>query len=77
MGSIGEPQENYLSGVFLKGFTQGYYTMDVLAAFVFGGIFIKSISSLGIKSEKPVSSLFIKAEVIAVSGLALLQVSRA
>lgn len=77
MGSIGEPQENYLTGVFLKGFTQGYYTMDVLAAFVFGGIFIKSISALGIKSEKAVSSIFIKAGIITIIGLIILQVSMA
>ncbi len=35
--------------------------MDVLMTFVFGGIFIKSISSLGISCEKEVSTLFIKA----------------
>lgn len=77
MGSIGQPQTEYLNGAFLKGFTQGYYTMDVLAAFVFGGIFIKSISSLGIKSEKAVSSLFIKAGMITIIGLIALQVSMA
>lgn len=77
MGEIGEAQEEYLSGVFLKGFTQGYLTMDVLAAFVFGGIFIKSIQGYGIKSEKEVSKLFIKAGLIATIGLVLLQVSMA
>lgn len=77
LGSIGEPQKDYLSGVFIKGFTQGYYTMDVLAAFVFGGIFIKSISSLGIKSEKEVSKLFIKAGTITIIGLIALQISMA
>ena len=77
MGSIGAPTENYMSGIFLKGFTQGYYTMDVLAAFVFGGIFIKSISALGIKSEKAVSKIFIKAGLITIIGLILLQVSMA
>ncbi|GIN88840.1 branched-chain amino acid transport system carrier protein BraB [Heyndrickxia sporothermodurans] len=77
MGKIGAPQENYMSGIFLKGFTQGYYTMDVLAAFVFGGIFIKSISSLGIKSEKEVSKLFIKAGFITIIGLIALQISMA
>lgn len=77
MGSIGAPQESYTTGMFLKGFTQGYYTMDVLAAFVFGGIFIKSISSLGIRSEKEVSSLFIKAGMITIIGLVLLQLSMA
>ncbi|HJF33021.1 MAG TPA: branched-chain amino acid transport system II carrier protein [Sporosarcina psychrophila] len=77
MGSFGPPKGDYISGAFLKGFTQGYYTMDVLAAFVFGGIFIKSISSLGIKSEKEVSKLFIKAGLITVFGLIALQVSMA
>jgi branched-chain amino acid:cation transporter, LIVCS family len=77
MGTIGEPQKDYLSGIFIKGFTQGYYTMDVLAAFVFGGIFIKSISSLGIKSEREVSKLFIKAGIISIIGLIALQISMA
>ncbi|MFS0644438.1 branched-chain amino acid transport system II carrier protein [Siminovitchia sp. 179-K 8D1 HS] len=77
MGSFGDPQAEYIRGAFLKGFTQGYYTMDVLAAFVFGGIFIKSISALGIKSEKAVSSLFIKAGIITIIGLVALQVSMA
>lgn len=77
MGSIEAPQENYLNDIFLKGFTEGYYTMDVLAAFVFGGIFIKTIGSLGIKSEKEVSKLFIKAGIITIIGLIGLQVSMA
>ena len=49
--------------------------MDVLAAFVFGGIFIKSIDALGIRSKKEVSKVFIKAGLITVVGLVLLQVS--
>ncbi|QED49398.1 branched-chain amino acid transport system II carrier protein [Cytobacillus dafuensis] len=79
MGSIGQPQGEYIQSVdaFLKGFVQGYYTMDVLAAFVFGGIFIKSISSLGIKSEKEVSKLFIKAGIVTIIGLVGLQTSMA
>ena len=77
MGEIGAPQEEYLSGVFLKGFTEGYYTMDVLAAFVFGGIFIKSIKGFGINSDKEVSKLFIKAGLITTVGLVALQISMA
>lgn len=77
MGAIGAPQESFSSDIFLKGFTQGYYTMDVLAAFVFGGIFIKSIGALGIKSQKVVSSLFMKAGLITIIGLIILQVSMA
>lgn len=75
MGDIGEPQANYMSGIFLKGFTEGYYTMDVLAAFVFGGIFIKSIGAMGIESDKDVSKVFIQAGVITIVGLVLLQIS--
>ena len=77
MGEIGAPQEEYMSGVFLKGFTEGYYTMDVLAAFVFGGIFIKSIKGYGIKSEQEVTKLFIKAGLITTVGLVALQISMA
>lgn len=62
---------------FLKGFTQGYFTMDVLAAFVFGGIFIKSVEALDITSKKEVSSVFIKAGVVTLIGLVALQISMA
>ncbi len=79
MGSFGAPTGDYItaSHSFLKGFTQGYYTMDVLAAFVFGGIFIKSISAQGIKSKKEVSKLFIKAGIVTIVGLVALQLSMA
>lgn len=77
MGAIGEPQEPYLDNIFLKGFVEGYYTMDVLAAFVFGGIFIKAIANEGISSKKDVSNTFIKAGLVTVVGLALLQLSMA
>ncbi|MEI3607262.1 branched-chain amino acid transport system II carrier protein [Pseudogracilibacillus sp. SE30717A] len=77
MGAIGAPQEPYLENIFLKGFVEGYYTMDVLAAFVFGGIFIKAIANEGITEEKDVSLTFIKAGIITIIGLALLQLSMA
>ncbi|WP_271396452.1 branched-chain amino acid transport system II carrier protein [Salinicoccus roseus] len=77
MGGFASPQEVYEGGSFLKGFTQGYYTMDVLAAFVFGGIFIKSIRGLGINSEKEISKLFVKAGLITTIALVGLQVSMA
>ncbi|ALC81715.1 MULTISPECIES: branched-chain amino acid transport system II carrier protein [Bacillus] len=77
MGSFGEPKEPYIQDTFLKGFVEGYYTMDVLAAFIFGGIFIKSIKNLGVIGKKATSLVFIKAGVITVIGLALLQLSLA
>lgn len=79
MGTINAPVEGgaYETTIdaFLKGFTQGYFTMDVLAAFVFGGIFIKSVEALGIKSKKEVSSVFIKAGIVTLIGLIALQIS--
>jgi len=79
MGAFGQPLGEYVSAgsAFFEGFTQGYYTMDVLAAFVFGGIFIKSVSAIGIQSPKVVSKVFIQAGLITVAGLVLLQVSMA
>lgn len=79
MGGFGKPMGEYISAssAFLEGFTQGYYTMDVLAAFVFGGIFIKSIGAIGIQSPKTISKVFIQAGLITVAGLVLLQVSMA
>lgn len=81
MGSAQTPVESAgyetTMAAFLKGFTQGYYTMDVLAAFVFGGIFIKSIESLNLKSQKDVSKVFFQAGIITIVGLVALQVSMA
>lgn len=77
MGSFAKPREPYIYNAFFKGFTEGYYTMDVLAAFIFGGVFIKSIRGLGIKGTKETSLIFIKAGVITVVGLAVLQLSLA
>ncbi|QYA48018.1 branched-chain amino acid transport system II carrier protein [Nosocomiicoccus ampullae] len=81
MGGMNEPVigggYESTSSAFLKGFTQGYFTMDVLAAFVFGGIFIKSINALNIKKEKDVQSVFFKAGFITLVGLIALQLSMA
>lgn len=81
MGSMNAPVEGAgyetTSAAFLKGFTQGYYTMDVLAAFVFGGIFIKSIQSLNLKTQNEISKVFFKAGLVTVIGLIALQISMA
>ena len=81
MGSTQAPVEGAgyetAGASFLKGFTQGYYTMDVLAAFVFGGIFIKSIEALNLKTQKQVSKVFFLAGIVTVIGLVALQVSMA
>lgn len=77
MGTIGDPKEPYITDAFFKGFVEGYYTMDVLAAFVFGGIFIKSINALGVRGHRATSKVFIQAGIITIIGLSLLQLSLA
>lgn len=77
MGSIDAPQQPYLEDVFLKGFVEGYYTMDVLAAFIFGGVFIKAIADKGVASNREISRTFIKAGIITVIGLTVIQLSMA
>lgn len=75
MGTPGEPREPYIEDTFFKGFVEGYYTMDVLAAFIFGGIFIKAISNAGVTEKKAQSVVFIKSGIITIIGLAILQLS--
>lgn len=77
MGAPQEAIEPYTDGAFLAGFTEGYFTMDALAALVFGGIFIQSIKALGVTSREEKAGAFIKAGLITVLGLCLLHVSLA
>ncbi|MGO1727497.1 branched-chain amino acid transport system II carrier protein [Glutamicibacter ardleyensis] len=77
MGAPQDPIEPYLSGTFLKGFTEGYFTMDALAALVFGGVFIQSIKAIGITEPRAITKVFIKAGVITVIGLSVLHISMA
>ena len=77
MGTPQDPIEPYLSGTFLKGFTEGYFTMDALAALVFGGVFIQSIKAVGVTAPREITKVFIKAGIITVIGLSLLHISMA
>jgi len=65
MGSIEAPQKGYASGAFMKGFTEGYNTMDALASLVFGIIVINAIRAMGVKSTKGILTATIKAGLIA------------
>lgn len=77
MGELHDPVDPYREGAFLTGFTEGYGTMDALAALVFAGIFIQSIRGQGITTRKGVALTFFKAGMITVVGLALLHLSLA
>ncbi|VEF46883.1 branched-chain amino acid uptake carrier [Bacillus freudenreichii] len=74
MGSFEAPQEAYSSGAFLKGFTEGYNTMDALASLVFGIIVINAIRALGVNSKKDILSATMKSGIVATLFLSIIYV---
>lgn len=74
MGSFGSAQEGYIEGALMKGFIEGYNTMDALAALVFGIIVINAIKALGVTSKKEILSATMKSGLVAVLFLALIYV---
>lgn len=74
MGSIGEPQNAYMTGAFVTGFTEGYNTMDALASLVFGIIVINVIRSMGVTSKRGILAATAKTGVVATAFLAIIYV---
>ncbi|RFA35790.1 branched-chain amino acid transport system II carrier protein [Virgibacillus dokdonensis] len=74
MGAPEMPQEGYVSGAFVKGFLEGYNTMDALASLVFGIIVIKAIRSFGVTSKIEIMRTTAKAGTVAIALLALVYV---
>ncbi|MCM3321434.1 branched-chain amino acid transport system II carrier protein [Cytobacillus kochii] len=72
LGSLQAPSEAYTVNSFFNGFTEGYLTMDALAAFVFGIIVIDAIRSKGVQSTKVVMLSVIKAGLISAGLLAVI-----
>lgn len=72
MGEMGTPTGAYLeSSPFVKGFLEGYLTLDALAALVFGIVVTASVEARGITDKKSLTVSTIKAAVIAAIGLGL------
>ena len=76
IGPWAAPSGPYVEHAFGKGFTIGYYTMDVLAAFVFGKIFLDAARNAGVHSSQ-MATLFVRAGAFAVLALAAVQLSLA
>jgi len=76
IGGWAAPSGDYVENAFGKGFTIGYYTMDVLAAFVFGKIFLDAARNAGVH-PKQMATLFVRAGAFAVLALAAVQISLA
>ena len=65
LGNYSLPMGEYETIPFIKGFLEGYQTMDTIAALNFGIVISMAIKSKGIKDEKEVISTSIKAGAIA------------
>ena len=74
MGSFEAPLDAYSSGAFMKGFTEGYNTMDALASLVFGIIVINAIRGMGITSKKAILSATMKSGIVATIFLSIIYV---
>ena len=74
LGSIEAPQEAYANGAFMKGFMEGYNTMDALASLVFGIIVINSIRAMGITSTRGILMASAKSGLIATIFLGIIYV---
>ncbi|MBS4196416.1 branched-chain amino acid transport system II carrier protein [Lederbergia citri] len=67
MGAIQAPVGAYVSGAFVKGFLDGYNTMDAIASLVFGIIVVNAIRSIGITSKRGILGATVKSGLIAIS----------
>ncbi|WP_066319635.1 branched-chain amino acid transport system II carrier protein [Bacillus sp. FJAT-29814] len=74
MGEIGAPQEAYANGAFVKGFMEGYNTMDALASLVFGIIVIQAIREMGITSTRGILTASAKSGFVAIIFLGIIYV---
>jgi len=66
------PQGEYLAAPFLKGFQEGYNTMDLLASFLFGASTLTAIKSFGIEKKAVLVKTCLWAGLIAAALLALI-----
>ena len=77
MGDVGEAKGGYATNAFGEGFVQGYLTMDVLGALVFGIVIVQALQARGVTERKEQVKISIFAGVIAAIGLAFVYISLA
>lgn len=74
-GGIEAAQAEYVDGALVKGFLEGYNTMDSLAALMFGILIIDAIRGKGVSDKALQTRYLLMAAVIAAAGLAFVYVS--
>lgn len=72
--SVAAPQQAYATNAFLKGFCEGYQTMDTIAALNFGLVIATTLGTMGLSDKKDVIHHTKIAGVIAGTILALIYV---
>ncbi len=77
MGEFGEAKGSYATNAFGEGFVQGYLTMDVLGALVFGIVIVQAIQLRGVTERKEQVKISVFAGIIAAIGLAFVYISLA
>ena len=77
MGSATKPIDGYVETPFFQGFQDGYLTMDLLAALMFGGMTIDAIRAFGVKDDKDITKTCIYAGFIAAIFLSIIYASLA
>ena len=69
--AVSAPQAAYENTAFLQGFSDGYQTMDTIAALNFGLVIATTLTSFGLKDKKTVMGYTVKAGFLAGTILAL------
>ena len=77
MGVMQAPVVGYAHSAFFKGFQDGYQTMDLLAALLFGGMVVDAIRGLKVISEEALPKVCIQAGFIAGAFLAVIYIALA
>jgi LIVCS family branched-chain amino acid:cation transporter len=75
LGEPGAATGGYADNAFIRGFLEGYMTMDALAALMFGIVIITNLRSHGITSTRALFRHSVITGVIAATGLALVYMS--
>lgn len=72
LGPLPAPNSTFVVSPFFRGFQEGYNTMDLLAAILFGSITIKAIEAQGITDAKVLTRLCTYAGFISAGFLAII-----
>ena len=75
MGGLQPSKGEWITSPFVKGFLEGYNTMDALASLVFAIIVIDAVKAMGVENKKQIMNLTMSAGVLAASFLAIVYVS--